>query len=129
MFVVGNFDVADNQTATLPEGTWYNYFEQTQQTTTDLTLAPGEVKIFTGREVKLPEMQPFYCFMTDLEDVIAPQPTEILPPYNVQVYTLSGQVILQQTNVMAADLNALGSGMYIVQYEKNGQRVAKKVIR
>jgi hypothetical protein len=38
-------------------------------------------------------------------------------------------VILQQSNVMAADLNALGSGLYIVQYEKNGQRVAKKVIR
>ena len=72
---------------------------------------------------------PLLALMTDLEDVIAPQPTEILPPYNVQVYTLSGQVILQQTNVMAADLNALGSGMYIVQYEKNGQRVAKKVIR
>jgi hypothetical protein len=129
VFVVGNFDVTDNQTATLPEGTWYNYFEQTKQATTELTLAPGEVMIFTGREVKLPEMQPFYCFMTDLENVIAPQPSEILPPYNVQVYTLSGQVILQQSNVMAADLNALGSGLYIVQYEKNGQRVAKKVIR
>jgi glycosidase len=129
VFVVGNFDVAENQTATLPEGTWYNYFEQTKQATTELTLAPGEVMIFTGREVELPEMQPFYCFMTDLENVIAPQPSEILPPYNVQVYTLSGQVIMQQSNVMAADLNALGSGLYIVQYEKNGQRVAKKVIR
>jgi hypothetical protein len=30
---------------------------------------------------------------------------------------------------MSVDLGAMKSGLYIVQYEKNGQRFAKKVIR
>ena len=38
-------------------------------------------------------------------------------------------MISRQSNVMSADLTGLDNGLYIVQYEKNGQRVAKKVIR
>ena len=38
-------------------------------------------------------------------------------------------MILSQENVMKADISALNAGLYIIQYEKNGQRVAKKVIR
>jgi hypothetical protein len=64
-----------------------------------------------------------------VEDVIAPQPSEMLPPYNVRIYNINGQLMSQQTNAMSADLTGLNSGLYIVQYEKNGQRVAKKVIR
>ena len=128
VFVAGNFDVTDNQTVTLPNGTWYNYFGQTKQTNTNITLAPGEVAIFTGKEVKLPEMPLAYDFYTGVEDVVV-NPIEVLPPYNVQIYTLSGQIILRQKNVMEADLTGLNAGLYIVQYEKNGQRVAKKVIR
>ena len=129
VYVVGNFDVAENQSATLPDGTWYNYFEQKEQTTKDLVLAPGEVMIFTGKQVKLPELQPFYCFLTGVEDVEVPSVSELMPPYNVQVYTLSGQMIMRQSNVMAPDLSTLGSGLYIVQYEKDGKRLARKVIR
>ena len=128
VFVVGNFDVKDNQTATLPEGKWYNYFEQKEQKETTLTLAPGEVMIFTGKEIALPQLQPFYTFWTDIKDVVD-TPYEILPPYNVAIYTLSGQMISRQSNVMSADLTGLDNGLYIVQYEKNGQRIAKKVIR
>lgn len=129
VYVVGNFDVVANQSATLPDGTWYNYFEQKEQTTKDLVLAPGEVMIFTGKQVKLPELQPFYCFLTGVEDVEVPSVSELMPPYNVQIYTLSGQMIMRQSNVMAPDLSTLGSGLYIVQYEKNGKRLARKVIR
>ena len=129
VLVAGNFDVTGEQTLTLPDGTWYNYFEQVKQTASTITLKPGEVLIFTGKELQLPEMPAAYTFDTDVEDVIAPQPSEMLPPYNVQVYTLSGQMIMRQSNVMAADLTGLNSGLYIVQYEKNGQYVAKKVIR
>lgn len=128
VFVAGNFDVAEKQTVTLPSGTWYNYFSQTKQTTTTFTLAPGEVLIFTGNEVTLPEMPAAYDYYTSVEDVVI-TPSEILPPYNVQVYTLSGQMVMRKTNVMAADLEGLNAGLYIVQYEKDGQRVAKKVIR
>jgi hypothetical protein len=54
---------------------------------------------------------------------------DILPPYNVHIYTATGQFIRSQMNVMQADLSGMQRGAYIVQYEKNGQRVAEKVIR
>ena len=127
VFVAGNFDVTGNQTVTLPSGTWYNYFGEKKETNTSITLAPGEVAIFTGKQVALPEMPEAYDFDTAIEDVVV-TPSEILPPYNVQVYTVSGQMVDRQVNVMQVDLNGLHSGLYIVQYEKNGKKIAKKVI-
>ena len=124
VFVAGNFGVTGDQTVNVPAGTWYNYFEQKKETATTLTLAPGEYIILTGKECPLPSI------LTDVEDILLPGETgEMLPPYNVQVYTLSGQMVSRQANVMEADLTGLRSGLYIVQYEKNGQRVAEKVIR
>lgn len=127
VFVAGNFDVTGNQTVTLPSGTWYNYFGEKKETNTSITLAPGEVAIFTGKQVALPEMPEAYDFDTAIEDVVV-TPSEILPPYNVQVYTVSGQMVDRQVNVMQVDLSGLHSGLYIVQYEKNGKKIAKKVI-
>ena len=127
VFVAGNFDVTGNQTVTLPSGTWYNYFGEKRETNTSITLAPGEVAIFTGKQVALPEMPEAYNFDTAIEDVVV-TPSEILPPYNVQVYTVSGQMVDRQVNVMQVDLSGLHSGLYIVQYEKNGKKIAKKVI-
>lgn len=129
VFVAGNFDVAGDQTVTLPSGTWYDYFAQAKQTTTTVTLRPGEVAIFTGKEVKLPEMPAGYEFYTDVEDVVINTPSEILPPYDVCVYNINGQLVSRQKNAMSADMTGLNAGLYIVQYEKNGQRVAKKIIR
>ena len=129
VFVAGNFDVAGDQTVTMPSGTWYNYFAQAKQTTTTVTLRPGEVAIFTGKEVKLPEMPAGYEFYTDVEDVVINTPSEILPPYDVCVYNINGQLVSRQKNAMSADMTGLNAGLYIVQYEKNGQRVAKKIIR
>ena len=98
-------------------------------TETEVVLAPGEFIILTGSEVALPEISTDFAFMSDVEDVIAPQPSEMLPPYNVRIYNINGQLMNQQVNAMSADLTGLNSGLYIVQYEKDGQRVAKKVIR
>ena len=127
VFVAGNFDVTGNQTVTLPSGTWYNYFGEKKETNTSITLAPGEVAIFTGKQVALPEMPEAYDFDTAIEDVVV-TPSEILPPYNVQVYTVSGQMVDRQVKVMQVDLSGLHSGLYVVQYEKNGKKIAKKVI-
>ena len=130
VFVAGNFAATGDQTVTLPSGTWYNYFGQVKQTTTTMTLKPGEVAIFTGKQVALPEMPKGYAFKTDVENVFIPDlSTEILPPYNATIYTLSGQVVSVQYNVEQVDINALNRGLYLIQYEKNGQRVTKKVIR
>lgn len=129
VFVAGNFAASGNQTVNIPSGTWYNYLQETQQSGSTLTLAPGEVVVLTGKQVALPKMPAGYKFKTDIEDIVVIEPTEMLPPYNVQVYTLSGQMIERQVNVMQADLSGLKSGLYILQYEKNGQKIAKKLIR
>ena len=129
VFVAGNFAATGDQIVNIPTGTWYNYFEQKQQSGT-VTLAPGEVAIFTGTKVALPEMPEEYSFRTDVENVFIPEmPTEILPPYNVTIYTVSGQALSVQRNVEQVDMNALNNGLYLIQFEKNGQRVTKKVIR
>jgi glycosidase len=124
VFVAGNFDVTDNQTVNVPAGTWYNYFEQKQQSSSTITLAPGEIVILTGKEVQLPHI------VTDVENVLVPGvSSEILPPYNVTIYNINGQVVSVQNNVEQANWGALKNGLYLIQYEKNGQRVTKKVIR
>ena len=130
VFVAGNFGVTGNQTVSIPSGTWYNYFEQKQQTATSVSLAPGQVLILTGKQVALPTMPAAYNYSADLESVFAPvTPLEILPPYNVTIYTISGQPVSVQRNVEEVNFNGLNNGMYLIQYEKNGQRVTKKVIR
>ena len=126
VFMAGNFSVVDNQTVTIPEGTWYNYFKQEQQTATSLTLAPGELLILTGTQVELPKVG--LDSGTGFDNIIS-NATQLLPPYNVRVYNINGQLMSQQVNAMSADLTGLNAGLYIVQYEKDGQRVAKKVIR
>ena len=124
VFVAGNFGVTGNQTVNVPSGTWYNYFEQKKQTATTITLAPGEYVILTGKECKLP------AITTDLEDLVFPGATgEILPPYNVTIYDLNGQVVSVQKNVEQANMGVLKNGLYVIQYEKNGKTATQKVIR
>ena len=124
VFVAGNFGVTGDQTVNIPSGTWYNYFEQVKQTATTITLAPGEFVILTGKECQLPKIT------TDLEDIFVPMtPSEILPPYNVTIYTISGQPISVQYNVEEVNFNGINHGMYLIQYEKNGQRMTEKVVR
>ena len=132
VFVAGNFSATAEKTVTIPEGKWYNYYEQKEQTETTVTLAPGALMILTGAPQTLPEMQPFYAFSrnTDVENVYIPElPSQILPPYNVTIYTISGQAISVQRNVEQVNLSGLNHGLYLIQLEKNGQRVTKKVIR
>ena len=132
VFVAGNFSATTEKTVTIPEGKWYNYYEQKEQTETTVTLAPGALMILTGTPQTLPEMQPFYAFSrnTDVENVYIPElPNQILPPYNVTIYTISGQAVSVQRNVEQVNLSGLNHGLYLIQLEKNGQRVTKKVIR
>jgi hypothetical protein len=124
VFVAGNFGVTGNQTVNVPSGTWYNYFEQKKQTATTITLAPGEFVILTGKECQLPQIT------TDIENILFPGATgEILPPYNVTIYDINGQVVSVQHNVEQANMGVLKNGMYIIQLEKNGKTATQKVIR
>ena len=54
VFVAANFDVTSNQTVTLPSGTWYDYLNGATLANSTYTLAPGELKVFTGTPVVAP---------------------------------------------------------------------------
>ena len=129
VFVAGNFSVSEEQTVTIPEGKWYNYYEQTEQKETTVTLAPGALLILTGTPQVLPTMRASYVFDSAIEDVLIPEIEEMLPPYDVTIYTVSGQVVSKQRNVEQVNMNGIANGLYLIQLEKNGQRVTPKVIR
>ena len=130
VFVAGNFSATDAKEVTIPAGKWYNYYEQIEQTETTVTLAPGALMILTGVPHELPKMRPYYAFDTDVENVFMPENTmDMLPPYNATIYTVSGQAVSVQCNVNQVNMNGLNDGLYLIQWEKNGQRVTKKVIR
>lgn len=57
VFVAANFDVSTNQTVTLPSGTWYDYLNGASTALGTYTLAPGELKVFTGT----PEIAPTFA--------------------------------------------------------------------
>lgn len=57
VFVAANFDPAETQTLTLPEGTWYDYLAGSSNSTaggTQLPIAAGQLMIFTGTRQQLP---------------------------------------------------------------------------
>ena len=55
VFAAANFDVTDDQTVTLPvNGTWYDYLSGGTVALSSYTLAPGELKVFTGQPVVAP---------------------------------------------------------------------------
>ena len=54
VFVAANFDVSSNQGVTLPSGTWYDYLNGGTLANGTYTLAPGELKVFTGTQVAPP---------------------------------------------------------------------------
>ena len=54
VFVAANFDVTGNQAVTLPNGTWYDYLNGATLANGTYTLAPGELKVFTGTPVQAP---------------------------------------------------------------------------
>lgn len=55
VFVAANFDVSSNQAVSMPSGTWYDYLEGgNRSTASTCVLKPGELKVFTGQQMKAP---------------------------------------------------------------------------
>ena len=54
VFAAANFDATGNQAVTLPSGTWYDYLNGATKANGTYTLAPGELKVFTGTPVIAP---------------------------------------------------------------------------
>lgn len=85
VYVVANFDISA-QSATLPSGTWYDYYAGGTKTGT-VSLQPGELKIFTGKQVTLPVIN------TDLESLL---PIEQVATEQVQSTKIlrDGQILI-----------------------------------
>lgn len=100
VYVVANFDVAA-QSATLPSGTWYDYYAGGTKAASSYTLQPGELKIFTGSQVTLPTINTNLESMLPIENIEAdaPKAVKILRDGQVLIlrgdktYTITGQLV------------------------------------
>jgi len=102
VFVVANFDVSGNQAVTLPSGTWYDYLNGATLASGTYTLAPGELKVFTGSPVVAPtftDIQKRDHTPVDNVESDAPKAYKILRDGQVlivrgdRVYNLQGQTV------------------------------------
>ena len=102
VFVAANFDVTGNQAVTLPNGTWYDYLNGATLANGTYTLAPGELKVFTGTSVQAPTFADIQKRdHQDVENVQEDkiQSTKILRDGQIyilrgdKIYTITGQCI------------------------------------
>ena len=102
VFVAANFDVSGNQAVTLPSGTWYDYLNGATLASGTYTLAPGELKVFTGSPVVAPtftDIQKRDHTPIDHVESEAPKAYKILRDGQVlivrgdRVYNLQGQTV------------------------------------
>ena len=102
VFVAANFDVSVSQAVTLPSGTWYDYLNGATRANGTYTLAPGELKVFTGTQVQAPTFTNIEKRdHQDVEEVISePVPSakfiqngQIFILRGDKVYNIQGQVV------------------------------------
>ncbi len=128
VFVAGNFSAVKNAAVSVPAGTWYDYFKNGSKANTTYTLKPHEVKIFTARQLTLPMTDSSFDFSkTDVDNLTAP--TELLPPYDVYVYSSTGQLVSTTTNATSLPTEQLPKGMYIMHLVKDGKTNVLKVVK
>ncbi len=122
VLAVANFSASDTQSYTLPSGTWYNYYKGQQQTNATISLQPGELAIFTGRQISLPTIG------TGIE-AITYTDTRLQPPYDVVVYTLSGQAVMHEKKASRINMESLPHGTYIVRTANAQGQQTSKIMR
>ena len=128
VLAVANFSATDAQSYNLPSGTWYNYYEGKQQTATTVLLEPGELLILTGRKVELPVIPTDIGDNAGVEDIHVDN-GRLQPPFNVMVYTLSGQPVLYESHVSELSMERLPRGTYIVRITNAQGQFTSKIVR
>lgn len=94
VFVAANFDVSDSQAVTLPSGTWYDYLNGATRTNGTYTLAPGELKVFTGTQVQAPTFTNIEKRdHQDVEEVISGPVPSVKFIQNGQIFILRGDKV------------------------------------
>ncbi len=91
VFVAANFDVSVSQAVTLPSGTWYDYLNGATRANGTYTLAPGELKVFTGTQVQAPTFTNIEKRdHQDVEEVISEPVPSVKFIQNGQIFILRG---------------------------------------
>lgn len=94
VFVAANFDVSDSQAVTLPSGTWYDYLNGATRANGTYTLAPGELKVFTGTQVQAPTFTDISKRdHQDVEEVISEPVPSVKFIQNGQIFILRGDKV------------------------------------
>ena len=89
VYVVANFDV-NAQSTNLPSGTWYDYYAGGTKAGSSVSLAAGEVKIFTGSQITPPTIN------TNLESLLPVENVESGKTQNATKILRDGQVLIQR---------------------------------
>lgn len=93
VYVVANFSATDNAPVALPSGTWYDYLGGAGKAASNYTLAPGEVKVFTGTQVIAPTVPTQYNITEGWIDTITEKTTG-----NARKLLRDGQLIILTPN-------------------------------
>lgn len=138
VLAVGNFGTVPRKvTVTFQKtGTWYNYFARTAESfatsTQELTLAPGEYRLYTSRELEHPHIQ------TNIEELktgenrlrLYPNPVqnvlhvETELPARFEIFSLWGQSMgspVWGESEAQIDVNPLARGVYLLRIDTNGR--------
>ena len=93
VYVVGNFSASKTGDIALPSGTWYDYLDG-GKAATNYTLAPGEVKVFTGSDIKAPEVPGSYDFEAGFFGIQSDETNKA-----IQKYIRNGMLIIERDGV------------------------------
>ena len=100
VYVVANFDI-NAQSATLPSGTWYDYFANGAKAGSSISLQAGELKIYTGKQLTLPTIDQDIVRAQPIENISTEMPKaqkimqngQVLILRGDRVYTITGQLV------------------------------------
>ena len=88
VYAAANFDVSSSQTLNLPSGNWYDYLNGGTKASSSYSLAPGELKVFTGSPVQAP-------MFSDIEKRDSQGFEDLMmPDNNTQKILLNGQIYI-----------------------------------
>ena len=139
--ILANYSVASqNITPDFPyTGTWYNLMNGTpitiSSTTAQITLAPGEYKIYGNQPSQALSNESFEVF-SKLQ--LYPNPTSntfmlSLDAKKVEIYSITGQLIKTENNCIAnkeISISDISKGIYIVKITNSDNvSVSKKLIK
>ncbi|MBQ2520493.1 MAG: hypothetical protein II540_04300, partial [Paludibacteraceae bacterium] len=102
VFAAANFGVSGSQAVTLPSGVWYDYLGTGARANSTVVLAPGELKVFTGRQITAPtfaDIETRDHSPIDNVEIEGPKAIKVLLDGQIyilrgdKVYTITGQLV------------------------------------